>query len=78
MAVGTAIGTVTFDVNASVASDGADVQVWGASSTFNDATLANIPINIAEAAVNAIPEPGTAGLLGLGLLGLGLAGRRRS
>jgi hypothetical protein len=35
-------------------------------------------VNLVDAVINPVPEPGTALLMGLGLLGLGAAGRRKS
>jgi hypothetical protein len=43
------------------------------NATFDD--MANLVL-FNSATVNAVPEPGTAMLLGLGLVGLVLAGRR--
>jgi hypothetical protein len=68
-------GTMTFDLTGatpgtytiiSYASTGVDTPNENANNPHFDAILT----------INAIPEPGTASLLGLGLLGLVMAGRR--
>ena len=77
------MGTVVWHVNPGANSDGVDIVsgilnpntdgfLDGGFNSINDLVL------FRGATVNIIPEPATAGLLGLGLVGLVLAARRRS
>jgi hypothetical protein len=74
------IGEVWFQVQSTVATDGADIASGffntGADGAYSNGGLA-VTMVFNSAAVDAFaPEPGTTALLGLGLLGLTLAGRR--
>jgi len=75
------IGSVNWTVGAGVSTDGADI-LSGLFNTNIDGVFGAGFLSISNqvlfhgATVNAIPEPGTAGLLGLGLVGLAAAGRR--
>jgi len=73
------IGTARFLVTANVATDLDDLFTGlfrvGDDGLFNGAGLPTVNV-FGTGAVNLVPEPGTASLLGLGLVGLVLAGRR--
>jgi hypothetical protein len=74
------IGEITFTVNSSVATNGADNFSGFLNAGFDgayDNVGSAVTMNFNSAAVNAIPEPGTAILLGLGLVSLAVAGRRK-
>lgn len=68
-----------FDTNTHTAVGTGNVADWELNSSFNNTPSPFIfgTHGTANISGNAIPEPATLGLLGLGLLGLGL-GRRRS
>jgi hypothetical protein len=73
------IGTVVWRANAGVESDGTDI-LSGFFRTGDGALGEELHeitgVLFRGATVNAVPEPATAGLLGLGLLALGAARRR--
>jgi hypothetical protein len=73
------VGTARFLVTGNVSTDGDDLFSGlfrvGIDGIFNGANLATTNV-FGNGSVNAIPEPGTASLLGLGIVGLVLAGRR--
>jgi PEP-CTERM motif len=78
------IGQAFFTADGSVSFDGFDIfsgafNLPGIIDTIFDGNGTEVPqgtIIYGNAAINAIPEPGTVSLLGLGLIGLVLAGRR--
>ena len=75
------IGTVTWTLNGPVGNGSSGIIVGFLNpgvDGLGGAGFANIADTAAfnGATVNVIPEPGTAGLLGLGIVGLVLAGRR--
>jgi len=75
------VGQVFFTTNGATL-DGADVFMGLFNGVFDDIfdgdgnVIAPANIVFGTATLNAIPEPGTVSLLGLGLVGLVLAGRR--
>ena len=76
------IGTAVFHLTANTTTDGADIisGIFAGVDFIANGTGQNVKFDtlFGTAAVNHIPEPGTAALLGLGLVGLILSGRRRS
>ena len=69
-------GTIT--MNLTGATPGTYTIALYQSTGVDSPDNANNPHFDAVLTINAVPEPGTASLLGLGLLGLVMAGRRRS
>jgi hypothetical protein len=76
------LGTIVWSPNiANVTNDGNDISaiIFGLVDGFTvlgSATNNQVDIATTGIAVNIVPEPGTAALVGLGLMGLVLAGRR--
>lgn len=73
------IGTITFETNGSLATDGPDAFTgfFDAGDHLDENSGAPHPhLSFGDLSVNIVPEPGTAGLLTLGLVALGLRSTR--
>lgn len=75
------IGSISFNLTgAAIGTNNIQAFLRSGIDDALNATGASIPLTVSGATliINAIPEPGTASLLGLGIVGLVLAGRRRN
>lgn len=76
------LGSITFDLSGATVGTHTIQQFFRAGideiQNGNGTVIPPSAINSATLIINAIPEPGTASLLGLGIVGLVLAGRRRN